>query len=231
MRLVLSIPLRPSREGADEDEDAEPRVWRWYVDPASSEEPGSRNAARPQDLAFHLEHAEHFAREIATALGLETQEATAIGWAARFHDLGKRRALWQRSIGNFDPDTVLAKSGDRGVGRAITKYRHELGSLLDLESEPEFQKLTEAEQELVRHAVACHHGRARPCFLEGEVFDPGHNDGHCAAAAQAAARRFAQLQRKYGRWGLAYLESLVRAADVLASIVLQDRDQRSEASE
>jgi len=30
-------------------------------------------------------------------------------------------------------------------------------------------------------------------------------------------RRFARLQRKYGRWGLAYLESLLRAADWAAS--------------
>ena len=29
--------------------------------------------------------------------------------------------------------------------------------------------------------------------------------------------RFAKLQRKYGRWGLAYLESLLRAADYAAS--------------
>jgi len=30
--------------------------------------------------------------------------------------------------------------------------------------------------------------------------------------------RFARLERKYGRWGLAYLESLVRAADAIASL-------------
>jgi CRISPR-associated endonuclease/helicase Cas3 len=35
--------------------------------------------------------------------------------------------------------------------------------------------------------------------------------------AREAPGRFARLQRKYGRWGLAYLESLVRAADALAS--------------
>ena len=30
-------------------------------------------------------------------------------------------------------------------------------------------------------------------------------------------RRFVRLQRRFGRWGLAYLESLVRAADYKAS--------------
>ena len=37
------------------------------------------------------------------------------------------------------------------------------------------------------------------------------------ADALLTPRRFARLQRKYGRWGLAYLESLVRAADYAAS--------------
>ncbi len=35
--------------------------------------------------------------------------------------------------------------------------------------------------------------------------------------AQEVPRRFARLQRRFGRWGLAYLESLLRAADALAS--------------
>ena len=35
--------------------------------------------------------------------------------------------------------------------------------------------------------------------------------------AAEVPRRFARLQRKYGRWGLAYLESLLRAADWAAS--------------
>ncbi len=37
------------------------------------------------------------------------------------------------------------------------------------------------------------------------------------AIAAEVPRLFARLQRKYGRWGLAYLESLVRAADIMAS--------------
>ena len=35
--------------------------------------------------------------------------------------------------------------------------------------------------------------------------------------AAEVPQRFARLQRKYGRWGLAYLESLLRAADWAAS--------------
>jgi len=36
-------------------------------------------------------------------------------------------------------------------------------------------------------------------------------------------RRFARLQRAHGRWGLAYLESLLRAADYAASVMSQKR--------
>ena len=38
-----------------------------------------------------------------------------------------------------------------------------------------------------------------------------------ATIASEIPRRFARLQREYGRWGLAYLESLLRAADYAAS--------------
>jgi CRISPR-associated endonuclease/helicase Cas3 len=75
--------------------------------------------------------------------------------------------------------------------------------------------------ELARHAVAAHHGRARPSFPVDEVFDPSHTDAACRELAREVPRRFARLQRKYGRWGLAYLESLLRAADVLASLVAE----------
>jgi CRISPR-associated endonuclease/helicase Cas3 len=69
----------------------------------------------------------------------------------------------------------------------------------------------------VLHLIAAHHGRARPHFSAEEAFDPEHPDSVVRAAASEAPARFARLQRRYGRWGLAYLESLVRVADVVAS--------------
>jgi CRISPR-associated endonuclease/helicase Cas3 len=76
---------------------------------------------------------------------------------------------------------------------------------------------------LVRHLIAVHHGRGRPHFPREEAFDPEAHfrtglteDGDFDLACEVP-QRFARLQRKYGRWGLAWLESLVRAADILAS--------------
>jgi CRISPR-associated endonuclease/helicase Cas3 len=225
MRLVCTIHLREDAESEDDeaagDSDANARrVWRWYVRPQFADDDGSRMATKPQTLPFHLESAEHFAREIVTRLGLQEPEMSAVVWAARFHDLGKTRALWQHSIGNRDPGKVLAKSGGKG-SRETTGYRHEFGSLFDVEKEPEFIKLPADAQDLARHIIATHHGRARPHFSAQEAFDPNHTDNASARIAREVPRRFARLQRKYGRWGLAYLESLVRAADALASQIIE----------
>jgi CRISPR-associated endonuclease/helicase Cas3 len=65
--------------------------------------------------------------------------------------------------------------------------------------------------------IAAHHGRARPFFPEAEAFDPERPAREVAAVVQEVPRRFGRLQRRYGRWGLAWLESLMRAADAMAS--------------
>ena len=44
-----------------------------------------------------------------------------------------------------------------------------------------------------------------------------------------ATRRYARLQSKYGRWGLAYLESLLRAADTAASAGLETDDDTKDS--
>jgi CRISPR-associated endonuclease/helicase Cas3 len=69
----------------------------------------------------------------------------------------------------------------------------------------------------VHHLIATHHGRARPHFPPDEAFDPESPKHLWNDESQAVPQRFARLQRKYGRWGLAYLESLLRAADWAAS--------------
>jgi CRISPR-associated endonuclease/helicase Cas3 len=69
----------------------------------------------------------------------------------------------------------------------------------------------------VLHLIAAHHGRARPHFPAEEVFDPERSQEVVAAMVRETPRRFARLQRRYGRWGLAWLESLLRAADIMAS--------------
>jgi CRISPR-associated endonuclease/helicase Cas3 len=151
-------------------------------------------------------------------LRLADPEASAVKLATRWHDLGKRRAIWQRSIGNPDyPKRVLAKSGGKMRPIDLSNFRHEFGSLIDVSGLREFLDLTPEVKDLVVHLIAAHHGRARPHFPVDEAFDPERTQAAASEIASEVPRRFARLQRKYGRWGLAYLESLVRAADALAS--------------
>jgi CRISPR-associated endonuclease/helicase Cas3 len=92
-------------------------------------------------------------------------------------------------------------------------YRHEVGSLHD----GDFSGLMEEASDLAQHAVAAHHGRARPHFPAVESFDPELKDEVVAVLLREVPLRFDRLQRRYGRWGLAWLESILRAADVLGS--------------
>lgn len=98
----------------------------------------------------------------------------------------------------------------------VTRYRHELGSIIDADAQELIAELEPAERELALHLIAAHHGRARPHFPENELFDP-EGGAELSALAVRIANRFANLQRRFGRWGLAYLESIVRAADYAAS--------------
>jgi len=76
-----------------------------------------------------------------SALKLPNELQEALVTAARFHDLGKKREVWQRSIGNPDPTDWYAKSGRDWEPRDICPdYRHEFGSLLDVERQTGFQE-------------------------------------------------------------------------------------------
>jgi len=220
MRLVRVIDMRPGTDDDGSEDELTPsrRLWRWYVAPRAADDDGSRAAPRAQKLAEHLATAKEHAQRLAGRFGLDENERAALVRAAAWHDRGKERAVWQRSIGNREyPKRILAKSGGRMRPVQLGHYRHELGSLLDLSRDPEFRALSPAAQDLALHLIAAHHGRARPHVPAEEAFDPDHTAADVAALVTEIPRRYARLQRAYGRWGLAWLESLLRAADTLAS--------------
>lgn len=224
MRQVVRIDL-PVEAGAEDDEEPEIRSWYWYSRPDSADDDGSRAARKAQELNKHLQRTEEVAQRLVDKLGLHTRDqnlAQAVVLAARWHDLGKSRRLWQRSIGNPNPDNILAKSGPDMRPLDITRYRHEFGSLLDVTDQDEFGRLDPNLKELVLHLIAAHHGRARPHFPIEEAFDPEPRGRDAHAMAASVPQRYARLQRRYGRWGLAWLESLVRAADAMASNAILD---------
>jgi CRISPR-associated endonuclease/helicase Cas3 len=209
MRLVRSVRR--------ESEDADVQWWHLYAVSKRADDEGSRTSRRSLLLDEHLRRTEFWAQRIAERLGLPEWQR-ALARAGRWHDLGKRRRVWQRSIKNFR-EPLLAKGAMRPSELAY--YRHELGSLFDAQSEAGFDELTADERDLALHAIAAHHGRARPHFPSREAYDPERGEA-IAPVVREVPLRFDRLQQKYGRWGLAWVESLLRAADILAS---EDEDQ------
>lgn len=224
MRLVCTIDTRPEVQIEETDEEIEGRrFWEWYVRPRSAEDGNGSSAPKEQLLAPHLCDAERVAAAFVDKLLADPGLQAAVRLAARWHDLGKRRTLWQRNMGNIGyPDKVIAKTGHNKPPKEWIDYRHEFGSLLDLRDKTqafrtEFEAQPDDVRELILHLIAAHHGRGRPYFPSNEVFDPEPKGTSVREIAAEIPRRFARLQQKYGRWGLAWLESLVRAADAEAS--------------
>jgi len=210
MRLVQSID--PNDDDVDDDE-VRP-TWDWYKHKALED---SRTARKPVRWDIHVGDVVRHIDRILAGLALPAEIAQAVRVAAKLHDHGKRRSQFQLTLGNRSyPRLVLAKSGRNGA-RFPETYRHEFGSLGDAMDDTEFRQLSSEMQDVVLHLIAAGHGRARPHFPSDEAFDLECPQRDAEAMAAEVPRRFARLQRKYGRWGLAYLESLLRAADWAAS--------------
>ncbi|MBK9120448.1 MAG: type I-U CRISPR-associated helicase/endonuclease Cas3 [Phycisphaerales bacterium] len=198
------------------NEDISPATIEYRVAKAESGEPGTRVR-----LADHSGTVVTTAKRIGAALGLEQPVYEALALAAHWHDSGKNRPIWQRYARKGDSSAPLAKSDRYLHWKALNFYRHEFGSLLDAtfgdaDGNPVSEVASHAERDLILHLIAAHHGWSRPHF-EPMAFDRERPTKDNEAALVEAMQRFARLQRRFGRWGLAWLESLLRCADALAS--------------
>ncbi len=176
-------------------EDAEVLCYQLWVAPKAKADFSRKHTGGVETLEEHTKKVAANAAALAEKLLPEALRPALIA-AARMHDAGKENPVWQRNIGNTDyPNTILAKSAPGTSPRIIIETRrHEFGA---------------SATGLSAHCIAAHHGRARPHFAD----DEHDNEG----LATDIPRAFAALQSQYGRWGLAYLESLLRAADYAAS--------------
>ena len=214
---VVSQLIQLAQPPEGEESESETRYLLLLVGPkqAAADTPESSGFVAPPTLDEHSQQAASWAERIADALCLEEFQKQALVTAARWHDRGKDRKCWQRAIFN-QTNAVLAKPGPRGMNpRILYRYRHEFGSLL--EAAADAQVCGHPEADLILQLIAAHHGRARPHF-ESDAWDVEcHTTAQNAQAAQEVMRRFGRLQQRFGRWGLAWLESLLRCADALAS--------------
>lgn len=165
----------------------------------------SNKAQKPDNVPLdqHLSAVAQTARKIAESAGL-AQFADQFERAGMLHDKGKHRPMWQRAFGG-DMEQPIAKAKTAVNTRLLNGYRHELGSLVD----------AGADDDLVLHFVASHHAGARPYFEDMQL--DRENVRKSQEAALESARRFARLQKRFGPWGLAYLEAVFKSADAMVS--------------
>jgi CRISPR-associated endonuclease/helicase Cas3 len=175
-----------------------------------------------QLLADHQSLAEKIALAIADAIGLTGDNKKVLGIAARLHDEGKKAKRWQLAFNAPRDGGVYAKTRGPINQSVLDNYRHEFGSLMEIPKDAGFGALPKDLQDLVLHLVAAHHGYARPVIATTGCEDapPSALEGR----AREVALRFARLQKRWGPWGLAWWESLLRAADQQAS---RDNDVRA----
>ncbi len=211
------------------DEDAEPSVLEYRVARGQDREPGERLTLSDHNAAVGAA-----AERIGKALGLDEPLVKGLRLAGQWHDAGKARAQWQRYASNWEEKEnrlrdghPIAKSERYGHPKMLGGYRHEFGSLIDAARASEVRSLDAETRDLVLHLIAAHHGWGRPHFepKHFDMGDPGtpRPSAENEAAAAEAMQRFGRLQSRFGRWGLAWLEALLRCADAEAATKIGGR--------
>lgn len=191
-------------------------------------------------LTAHLNGVAELAGRFADACALPAELGEAIKTAGRCHDYGKADPRFQAWLKGGNPwvrGPLLAKSDVMPQGRKESEAarkragypaggRHELLSVRLLESKPDSLPASEELQDLLFHLVSSHHGYGRPFapVVEdatpiGVTFDfqgvqfSANTDTALERLDSGVAERFWRLTRRYGWWGLVWLEAFMRLAD------------------
>jgi CRISPR-associated endonuclease/helicase Cas3 len=205
-RLKFSTSLR---------DNGEPSRWliveKWLHDSATEDD---RSSGEPQFVDQHQQRVERQVRRLAQRLGLPIGYTNMLVVAARLHDEGKRAKRWQRAFNALCDGDYAKTTGPINVA-LLDGYRHEFGSVPIAANHADILSLPDDDKDLALHIIAAHHGFARPLIgVNGcEDAPPSTLDER----ARDVALRFARLQKRWGPWGLAWWEALLRAADQQAS--------------
>ena len=188
------------------------------------------------DLAHHGRAVAQRARLIAGRMGIAAELAAVIEKAGSWHDIGKADRRFQRWLvpGREEGAALVAKSATPrhlwGATRVAAGWprggRHEELSarLVRRSLEPQPCLGDSWKIDLLLHLIVSHHGGGRPLILP---VDDGTAATVCAlmngvqvdAGADLAVvdwdqpARFGRLNDRFGPWGLALLEAVLRQAD------------------
>jgi CRISPR-associated endonuclease/helicase Cas3 len=187
-------------------------IEKWRSDSATEED---RAVGHCQVLEDHQKLAAVRARELAERLNLPEKHTEMLTIAARLHDEGKRANRWQRAFNAPTDGKDYAKTPGPINVALLAGYRHEFRSIDVAAKDSELLKLPRELQELALHLIAAHHGYGRPVIGVSGCEDAPPSK--LEARARDVTLRFARLQPRWGPWGLAWWESLLRAVDHQAS--------------
>lgn len=202
-------------------------------------------------LSDHLADVAEETSRLLKAIPPEADISAAVVEAARLHDIGKADLRFQAMLLQSTPDfacmqpALIAKSGrgpsaKQASGQEVSHslprgFRHEMLSV-DLAKTVD-SNLNDKQRELMLHAIAAHHGYARP-FAPVVVDNApsavslkklnGNSDISLTEKERRSltpshrldsgiAERFWKLNRHFGWWGLTWLETAVRLSDWTAS--------------
>lgn len=199
-------------------------IYKWKVDGGGEDD---RSVSQFQGLKIHQEFAEQCMKKMVESLQLPADLSEALCLAALIHDEGKDCDRWQDAFNaRRDDGRPYAKTEGPISQAKLGGFRHELLSMIRAREDDSWKKLPPELQDLVLHLIAAHHGFARPFIgIDGcDDFPPSALEYE---AAQIALR-FARLQKQWGPWGLAWLESLLRAADQQASRIGATQENQTE---
>ena len=206
-KCLLKLKVHRAQEWEDEPQE------RWLLLFKESSFPSERKGAPKIDS--HQEAVFRVLQRLTEKTMLPDSIKGALSLAAAYHDLGKYHERWQIAAGH-EPQGGYAKPVSGGVDwRVLDGYRHELGSVVEAMNKPDVQG--HPERELILHLIATHHGWARPHFEE-RAFPPELSEEARHRLGLEIMERFVRLQERFGYWRLAWLESLLRRADGIASM-------------
>ncbi|WP_336251056.1 CRISPR-associated endonuclease Cas3'' [Stomatohabitans albus] len=212
-----------------------------YVFETDGSDAASSLIGVPLSLNEHSDDVAAMAERYAHSLGIESL-AESLRLAGSFHDIGKADSRFQTVLYGGDviaaamaADGVLAKSVETPKSGAqiaaiyeqsgyVRGTRHELMSLALLEHAQSFE--TRPDADLVKHLVATHHGYCRSIpprqddpkpvdvHVSREGYDMEASSAHgLDAVSSGVTDRFWAMTERFGWYGLAWLEAVLRLAD------------------